>query len=98
MFQKFRQHTFIRSLGLMPSYIRWIFYPAMIVNQAVWTFFMNLILAFIMKDVLDAAVRGEMALLEQAIYLAASAMFIGVPSGCFLSYIIQWCKTYICRQ
>ncbi len=91
MFQKLRQYTFIRSLGLMPSYIRWIFYPAMIVNQAVWTFFMNLILAFIMKDVLDAAVQGDIALLERAVYLAASAMFIGAPSGCFFSYVTQWC-------
>ena len=91
MLQKIRHSTFVRTLGLMPSQIRWVYYPVLIVNQLIWAFFMNLILAFIMKDVLDAAVQADMALLERAIYLAASAMFIGVPGGCALMYAMHWC-------
>lgn len=91
MLQKIRHGTFVRTLGLMPSRVRWVYYPVLVVNQLIWAFFMNLILAFIMKDVLDAAVQGDMALLERAIYLAASAMLIGVPGGCALMYAMHWC-------
>ena len=41
--------------------------------------------------VADAAVQGEMALLERALYLAGSAMFVGVPLGCLMNYVVQWC-------
>ena len=88
--QRIRSHLLIRALGLMPPRIRWAYYPVMIVQQAVWVFFMNIILAFIMKDVLDAAVRGDMALLERAIYLAVSAM-CAMPLGCTLGYWFAWC-------
>ena len=88
--QRIRRHLLIRALGFMPPRIRRVYYPVMIVGQAVWVFFMNIILAFIMKDVLDAAVRGDMALLERAIYLAVSAM-CAMPLGCTLGYWFAWC-------
>lgn len=80
---------FIRTLAFMPVRVRWIYYPALITDQAAIAFFLNLILAFIMKDVLDAAVQGEMALLMRAIYLAASALFFGVPLVVMTSYLVH---------
>ena len=84
-----RNSDLIRTLAFMPVKARWVFYPALIVDQAAIAFFLNIILAFIMKYVLDAAVQGEMVLLERAVHLAVSALFVGVPLVVMTSYLVQ---------
>jgi ABC-type multidrug transport system fused ATPase/permease subunit len=52
----------------------------------------NIVLAFTIKDVLDAAIRGEQALLARALAMAAGTLLVGLPvtAGCF--YVATRCS------
>ena len=66
----------------------WIYFVAALINAAVLGFSFNLVLAFIQKDVLDAAVSGQQALLTRGLILAAVTYFTGVPLLIGASYVI----------
>ena len=66
----------------------WIYFIAALINAAVLGFSFNLVLAFIQKDVLDAAVSGQQELLTRGLILAAVTYFTGVPLLIGASYVI----------
>ena len=66
----------------------WIYFVAALINAAVLGFSFNLVLAFIQKDVLDAAVSGQQQLLTRGLVLAAVTYFTGVPLLIGGSYVI----------
>ncbi len=66
----------------------WIYFVAALINAAVLGFSFNLVLAFIQKDVLDAAVNGQQELLTRGLALAAFTYFTGVPLLIGASYVI----------
>ncbi|MEM7125242.1 MAG: ABC transporter ATP-binding protein [Chloroflexota bacterium] len=88
MLGKLRQHELIRMLTYLqpniPTYLGLLFINALIV-AILW----NVILAFILKEVVDSAVQGEWASLQQAFLFACLALFAGVPAGCYVQYRIS---------
>lgn len=87
MAKPLRERDMIRTLSLMGSGL-WIYFTAVLINAAVLGFSFNLVLAFIQKDVLDAAVNGQQALLMRALMLAAVTFLTGVPLLIATRYII----------
>jgi len=70
------------SLGRILDLIRpgaWIYLVAAILRSLILGFSFNLVLAFINKDVMNAAITGNQALLSSALTLAAATFFSGVP-------------------
>ena len=78
MLKSFREHDLVRVLSLLGTNA-WIYFLAALISAAVLGFSFNMVLAFIQKDVLDAAVSGQQALLTRALVLAAVTFFTGVP-------------------
>ena len=87
MAKPFRERDMIRTLSLMGSGF-WIYFTAVLINASVLGFSFNLVLAFIQKDVLDAAVNGQQALLIRALTLAAVTFLTGVPMLIGTRYVI----------
>jgi len=87
MAKPYRERDMIRTLSLMGSGF-WVYFTAVLINAAVLGFSFNLVLAFIQKDVLDAAVNGQQALLIRALTLAAVTFLTGVPMLIGTRYVI----------
>ncbi|MFN8492438.1 MAG: ABC transporter ATP-binding protein [Caldilineaceae bacterium] len=88
MIDKLRRHDLMRMVAyLQPNpgvYVGLLFLDAL--NVAV---LLNVILAFMLKQVIDSAVQGEWAALQHAFVLAGLALFVGVPAGCYIKYRIS---------
>ncbi len=67
-----------RALSLMGAWF-WPYFGATVVFSAIIAFNFNIVLAFLMKDVLDAALSGESEFIIRAVILAAATFLIGVP-------------------
>ena len=91
MLGRLRRSLFLRTLGLIPGRLRWIYLLATVIDRVNCSLLLNIVLAFILKDVLDAATRGDMARLEHAALLAALAMFVGAPVSIATVYALKWC-------
>jgi ABC-type multidrug transport system fused ATPase/permease subunit len=87
MSKAFEKRDLAPILALLGSNA-WIYFVATLINAAVLGFSFNLVLAFIQKDVLDAAVSGQQALLTRGLILAAVTYFTGVPLLIGASYVI----------
>jgi ABC-type multidrug transport system fused ATPase/permease subunit len=61
----------------------------MIFERVINVIFLNTILAFILRDILDGAVKDDTSLMTRALVLASGAFLIGVPLVCVLRYIIN---------
>lgn len=57
----------------------WLYAPAVVLYGATWALCFNVVLAFIFKDVVDAAARGDVTLLRRALVLAAATFLGGTP-------------------
>jgi len=85
--ESFSKRDLASILSLLGSNA-WIYFIAAMVNAAVLGFSFNLVLAFIQKDVLDAAVSGQQALLTRGLILAAVTYLTGVPLLIGANYVI----------
>ena len=80
----------IRVMSLMKSRL-WVYIPSTVINNTLVSIFLNIILAFILKSILDAATSGDAALMQRGLWLAISAFVVGCPSICIFGYVINWC-------
>ena len=80
----------IRVMSLMKSRL-WVYLPSTVINNTLVSIFLNIILAFILKSILDAATSGDAALMQRGLWLAISAFVVGCPSICIFGYVINWC-------
>ena len=69
----------------------WVYIPSTVINNTLVSIFLNIILAFILKSILDAATSGDAALMQRGLWLAISAFVVGCPSICIFGYVINWC-------
>lgn len=88
MLNNLRHHDLIRMVTyLQPNlgaYLGLLFLDAL--NVAV---LLNVILAFILKNVVDSAIQGDTVALQRAFLFAALALFVGVPVSCVVKYRIN---------
>ena len=88
MRKKMRESDVVRVLSLLGrrrwAYLAWLLLAATTIATC-----FNIVLAFLMKDVLDAAVRGEGALLWRALYLAVGTLLGGTPVFLFSWYMVK---------
>jgi len=68
----------------------WAYFGAVLISAGVLAFSFNMVLAFIKKDVLDAAVAGQQALLTRALVLAAVTFLTGLPLLIGARYVIAY--------
>lgn len=68
-----RQSDFARLLSLLGPY-KWTYALWMVLAAGTIATCFNIVLAFVMKDVLDAVVRGENALLMRALFIAGGTL------------------------
>jgi ABC-type multidrug transport system fused ATPase/permease subunit len=87
MINSLREHELVRVFSLAGR-SAWFYFVAALVRAGVLGFSFNLVLAFIIMDVTNAAVDGQQALLNRALILAAVTLFTGVPLLVGASYII----------
>jgi len=87
MLEKTRNNDFIRTVSLLGSKI-WAYLLAAIVSSIVIAYGFNMVLAFIQKNVMDAAVTGEQSLLSQALLLALVTFFAGTPLWLITQYTV----------
>ncbi len=78
MAKPFREREIVRLLSLLGARV-WVYLAAALVAAGVLGFSFNLVLAFIKKDVTDAAVTGDLSLLSRALILAGLTFLTGVP-------------------
>ena len=71
MLSKIRKSDFVRVLLLLGPR-KWAYGLWKLLSSSTIAVCFNIVLAFVMKDVLDAAVRGENALLMRALSIAGS--------------------------
>lgn len=88
MVHKLRRHDLTRMVTYLqpnPSvYVGLLLLDAL--NVAV---LLNVILAFILKNVVDSAIQGDRVALQRALLFAGLALFVGVPAGCYVKYRIS---------
>ena len=89
MIKSYRHHDLVRILFyLRPNimaYFGLLFADALIV-AVLW----NVLLAYILKDVIDSAVQSEWSSLQRAALFAGMSLCIGVPVGCYVKYRINF--------
>jgi ATP-binding cassette subfamily B protein len=88
-----RGSTLVRVMGLMGRRF-WPYAASLLLFSAVIAVCFNIVLAFLMKDVLDATMTANRELLIRALVLAAVTFFGGTPLIVALHYI---CSVYIKR-
>ena len=81
MLKSIREREFVRILSLLgPN--AWFYFTTVLVRAVVIGYSFNMVIAYIQKDVVDAAVTGEQALLFRSLTLALVTLITGVPSAC----------------
>lgn len=78
MSKAFHERDFVRVLSLLGSKV-WVYFLAALAFAFALGFSFNMVLAFILMDVLNAAVNGQQALLVRSVALAATTFLTGVP-------------------
>jgi ABC-type multidrug transport system fused ATPase/permease subunit len=90
MLKKVRESDLVRVLSLLGPY-KWSYALWMLLATGTIATCFNIVLAFVMKDVLDAAVRGEDVLLTRALYIAGGTLLGGTPLVLFAGYMMNRC-------
>lgn len=87
MLEKASKNDFIRTISLLGSKI-WTYFLAAVVSSIVIAYGFNMVLAFIQRNVMDAAYSGEGDLLVRALLLAGITFFIGTPLWMLTQYTV----------
>jgi len=85
----------VRELGRVLSLLgrsKWPFIVSVSGGAVTAVICFNIVLAFLIKDVLDAAIRGEQALLTRALAMAAGTLLVGLPVAAACSYVATRCR------
>jgi ATP-binding cassette subfamily B protein len=90
MLETIRESDFVRVLSLLGPR-KWAYALWMLLATGRIAICFNIVLAFVMKDVLDAAVRGENALLMRALYIAGGTLLGGMPLYLSSLYMMKRC-------
>ena len=90
MFEEVRRSDFARVLSLLGTR-KWAYGLWLLISTGTITTCFNIVLAWIMKDVLDAAVRGEGALLTRALLIAGGTLLGGAPVFLLSLYMMNRC-------
>ncbi len=88
--RRFRTNVLIRVMALMGRRF-WPYAAATVIFSATVAVCFNIVLAFMMKDVLDAAVQGNRGLLVHALTLAAVTLLGGAPLEMVTYYTASVC-------
>ena len=75
--KKIRESDVVRVLSLLGRR-RWAYFAWLLLAATTISICFNIVLAFLMKDVLDAALQGERALLWRALYLAVGTLRMAI--------------------
>jgi ABC-type multidrug transport system fused ATPase/permease subunit len=81
--------TFVRMIRLMGKRI-WAYALTVLIDSAVIGYLFNMALAFIEKDVMDAAMNGSQELLSRALIFAALIFFLGMPLLLGCGFLLGW--------
>jgi len=87
--EKKRSGTFLRMMRLLGNRI-WAYAFTVLIDGAVIGYLFNMALAYIEKDVMDAAMNGSQALLSRALIFAALIFFLGTPVLLGCGYMLGW--------
>jgi ABC-type multidrug transport system fused ATPase/permease subunit len=87
MSDSIREHELVRVISLAGR-SAWLYFVAALVRSGILGFSFNMVLAFILMDVTNAAANGQQALLNRALVLAAVTFLTGVPLLVGMSYVI----------
>jgi len=87
MLEKTTKNDFIRTISLLGSKI-WTYFLAALVSSIVIAYGFNMVLAFIQRNVMDAAYSGQQDLLVKALLLAAITFFVGTPLWMITQYTV----------
>ena len=90
MGKKIRKSDSLRVLNLLGPY-KWAYALWMLLVAMTIATCFNIVLAFVMKDVLDAAVKGENVLLMRSLYIAGGTLVGGTPLFLFGIYMRNRC-------
>jgi ATP-binding cassette subfamily B protein len=88
MMPKMKNSRLVRVLSLMERQI-WAYLLGVIVVGLVLAFCFNLVMGFVFKDVLNAALVGDFSLLLRGAILALATFVLGMPAVCFARYAIS---------
>jgi ABC-type multidrug transport system fused ATPase/permease subunit len=83
-----RARDFLRLLSLLGRR-KWAYALWTLLQAGTIAVCFNIVLAFLIKDVLDAAVRGEDLLLKRALYLAGGTLLGGTPLVLLSWYMVR---------
>ena len=87
---KLRDREFIRVLAFIGSR-SWLYYLSLVVYALVLGICFNLVLAFVLRDVVDAAVTGDREILFRGLALAVGTLLGGLPILTISRYSIAYC-------
>lgn len=87
MLEKTSKNDFIRTISLLGSKI-WVYFLAALVSSIVIAYGFNMVLAFIQRNVMDAAYSGQGDLLVRALFLAGITFFVGTPLWMVTQYTV----------
>ena len=85
MMLRMKKSRLVRVMSLMERRI-WAYLLGNIVSGLVMAFCFNLVIGLVFKDVLNAALDGDMSLLLRGTILALSTFILGMPVVCFARY------------
>ena len=94
MMSRIKASRLVRVLSLMGRQV-WAYLFGVIVVGLVLAFCFNLVIGLVFKDVLNAALEGNMSLLLRGTILALATFILGMPAVCFARYAISraTCRT-----
>jgi ABC-type multidrug transport system fused ATPase/permease subunit len=87
MLEKTSKNDFFRTISLLGSKT-WTYFLAALVSSIVIAYGFNMVLAFIQRNVMDAAYSGQGDLLVQALILAGITFFVGTPLWMITQYTV----------
>jgi ABC-type multidrug transport system fused ATPase/permease subunit len=70
-----------------------LFIATSVLQAVVTALALNLVMAQILRDVLNAAAQGDVTLVRRALWTALGAFFIGEPLLALFQYLNRWCVT-----
>jgi len=87
MKSRIKQSRLVRVMSLLKRRI-WAYLLGVLVMGLASAFCFNIVLGFVFKDVLNAALAGDMSLLLRGAILALSTFLLGIPASCLGRYAL----------
>lgn len=88
MIRKFHQSEVVQVMALMESRLPG-YLLSVVIRTVAGALFLNVIMAFILKDVIDGALKGDPLSMIHALVLAGSVFLVGAPVSNISDYLIE---------